>query len=177
MIVVRLFVRAALVAAVLNAASASAAYAQSATDPTPEQPNTVTCESREGEREYCPANTSAGVALLRSTGTAPCLLGKTWGYDDGGIWMSDGCSGEFIAGQVAQEPTKRKALEYVPNAGFLLYDGEKGQIYFRLFSYAVISISGTSTRLIRIPSASRTPFSSGRTFSSRSSFRRSPVGS
>jgi Protein of unknown function (DUF3011) len=134
-IVVRLFVRGALVAAALDAACASASYAQSATDPTPEQPNTITCESREGERQYCPANTSAGVALVRSTGTAPCLLGKTWGYDDGGIWTSDGCSGEFIAGQVSQEPTKRRALEYVPNAGFLLYDGEKGQIYFRLFSY------------------------------------------
>ena len=27
-------------------------------------------------------------------------------------------------------------LEHVPNVGFLLYDGEKGEIYFRLFSYA-----------------------------------------
>ena len=30
---------------------------------------------------------------------------------------------------------KQKAPAYVPNAGFLLFDGEKGQIYFRLFSY------------------------------------------
>ena len=28
------------------------------------------------------------------------------------------------------------APEYVPNGGFLLFNGEKGQIYFRLFSYA-----------------------------------------
>src|SRR5205085_2633637 len=27
------------------------------------------------------------------------------------------------------------ASAYVPNAGFLLFDGDKGQIYFRLFSY------------------------------------------
>ena len=135
MIVVRLFVRGALMAAVLNAANAGASYAQSATDPTPEQPNTITCESREGERQYCPANTSPGVALVRTMGTAPCLLGKTWGYDDGGIDTSDGCSGEFIAGQVSQGPTKTKPLEHIPNLGFLLYDGEKDQIYFRLFSY------------------------------------------
>jgi len=69
-------------------------------------------------------------------GTAPCLLGKTWGYDDGGIYTSDGCSGEFIAGPAAGEQIKKKPLEHVPNLGFLLYDGEKGQIYFRLFSYA-----------------------------------------
>ncbi len=31
---------------------------------------------------------------------------------------------------------KQKPLGHVPNVGFLLYDGEKGQIYFRLFSYA-----------------------------------------
>jgi len=133
-IVVRLFVRGALVAAVLNAGSASVSYAQSATAP-PDQPNTITCESREGQRQYCPANTSAGVALVRTMGTAPCLLGKTWGYDDGGIYTSDGCSGEFIAGPAAGEQIKKKPLEHVPNLGFLLYDGEKGQIYFRLFSY------------------------------------------
>ena len=40
-----------------------------------------------------------------------------------------------------------------------------------------ISISGTSTSPTRTPSASSTPFSSGRTFSWRSSSRRSPAGS
>jgi hypothetical protein len=97
----------------------------------------ITCSSTAGERRQCAADTSAGVALTRSTGSAACLLGKTWGYDDTGIWVSDGCSGEFIAGQPAQEQeTKKKPLEYVPNAGFLLYTGEHGEIYFRLFSYA-----------------------------------------
>jgi hypothetical protein len=101
--------------------------------------NRITCESKPGDRESCTANTSAGVALLRSFGQTPCLLGKTWGYDDTSIWVSDGCSGEFFAGQQtqAQQPqAKVKPLDYVPNAGFLLYTGEKGEIYFRLFSYA-----------------------------------------
>jgi hypothetical protein len=99
---------------------------------------TVQCASRPGEREVCRADTSAGVALVRSYGASPCLLGKSWGYDDDGIWVSDGCSGEFIAGQVAAQEASRKArpFEHVPNTGFLLYDGDKGQIYFRLFSYA-----------------------------------------
>ena len=114
----------------------SPAAATSAADAQTTAQNTVICESREGQRQYCPATTSAGVALVRVTGTAPCLLGKTWGYDDGGIFTSDGCGGEFVAGQVAQEQTRARPLEHVPNVGFLLYDGEKGQIYFRLFSYA-----------------------------------------
>src|SRR5262245_279183 len=34
------------------------------------QAPTITCSSKEGERNSCPADTSAGVALQRSTGTA-----------------------------------------------------------------------------------------------------------
>jgi hypothetical protein len=98
--------------------------------------NAVACSSEAGQRVNCPADTKSGVALLRSTGSAPCLLGKTWGYDDTGIWVSDGCSGQFYAGQLQLPQTKVKPLEHVPNAGFLLYDGDQGQIYFRLFSYA-----------------------------------------
>ncbi len=53
------------------------------------------------------------------------------------MWVSDGCTGEFVVGQVAQgQTTKVKPLEHVPNVGFLLYEGDEGEIYFRLFSYA-----------------------------------------
>jgi hypothetical protein len=103
-------------------------------------PATVVCTSDAGGRNRCPADTSAGVALVHSTGTAACLLGKTWGYDDQGIWVSDGCSAEFMTGSSTRPggpaEVKAKTPEYVPNAGFLLYEGENGQIYMRLFSYA-----------------------------------------
>jgi len=123
------------------AAPAPAAQAPAAAaNQTPDlQQYTIPCASKEGERIVCAADTSAGVVLARSTGTQACLLGKTWGYDDTGIWVSDGCSGEFLSRRTAASPTtpvKTKALEHVPNAGFLLYDGEQGQIYFRLFTYA-----------------------------------------
>ena len=68
------------------------------------QATTVTCSSKEGERQNCPADTSAGVALQRSLGPAECLLGKTWGYSGDLIWISDGCSGEFLLGQLATSP-------------------------------------------------------------------------
>jgi hypothetical protein len=99
-------------------------------------PDPVSCESQPGQRQHCPADTSSGVALTKSTGTAPCLLGKTWGYDDTGIWVSDGCSGEFVAGHAAQEEKPKKSIEHIPNVGFRLYSGEKGEIYLRLFTYA-----------------------------------------
>jgi hypothetical protein len=96
----------------------------------------VACTSRPGQRTECPADTTAGVMLLKSTGATPCLLGKSWGYDDTGVWVSDGCSGEFATGRVeAPAAAKPATPRYLPNVGFLLFDGDKGQIYFRLFSY------------------------------------------
>ena len=101
----------------------------------------MTCASKPGEREHCAANTSKGVALVRSAGESACLLGKSWGFDDQGVWVSDGCVGTFLV--TAQEPgtpeaapEKRKPLQYIPNAGFLLVEGDKGEMYARLFSYA-----------------------------------------
>ena len=73
---------------------------------------------------------------MRSTGQAPCLLGKTWGYDATSVWVSDGCSAEFATGPTEPESTKAKPLSHIPNVGFLLVDHPKGTVYFRLFSYA-----------------------------------------
>jgi hypothetical protein len=99
---------------------------------------TVTCSSTGAERQQCPADTSKGVILARSTGEAPCLLGKTWGYDDKGVWVSEGCSAVFIVGPetpVQPEPTEKKPLQHAPNIGFLLVESDKGEMYVRLFSY------------------------------------------
>jgi hypothetical protein len=110
-------------------------------------PPMIHCVSKPGERTDCPADTSKGVALVRSSGEAPCLLGKSWGYTDREIWVSDGCAGDFFAGLPPEkaeapkpgEPTaeeKKKFMEHIPNIGFRIYEGPKGEIYMRLFSYA-----------------------------------------
>ena len=49
------------------------------------------------------ADTSKGVVLLRSMGDAPCLLGRTWGYDQTSVWVSDGCSAEFATGPAGEQ--------------------------------------------------------------------------
>src|SRR5262249_23008002 len=98
-------------------ASAPAVAQETALPPTGDKPLAprVSCPSRLGERNHCAADTTKGVALLKSTGEAACLLGKTWGYDDAGIWVSDGCVGEFVVGQALSEaaakapPVKQKA--------------------------------------------------------------------
>jgi hypothetical protein len=73
------------------------------------QPTTVTCSSKAGEKQQCPADTSGGVALQRSTGEAACLLGRTWGYDQASVWVSDGCGGEFVLGQSVSGATPAPA--------------------------------------------------------------------
>jgi len=135
---------AAAVASLMPASASSDNSNQGAQAPPAPQPPAVEqiripCSSKIGDqRVECSADTSAGVVLVNSIGGAPCLLGRTWGYDNSGIWVSDGCSGEFIAGRPNAQTAKPKPrpLEHVPNAGFLLYTGDEGEIYFRLFSYA-----------------------------------------
>jgi len=120
----------------LTLACSGALFAQTG---APEVP-TVACHSKPGERQHCAADTSKGVVLAKSIGAAPCLLGKTWGYDDTGVWVSDGCDAVFVVGlpseAEAKVQVKQKSPAYIPNAGFLLYEGDNGQIYMRLFSYA-----------------------------------------
>ena len=112
-------------------------------------PNQVTCTSAAGQRVSCAANTSAGVAMVKATGSASCLLGKTWGYDDKGIWVSDGCGGTFALGNVAvvdgdaqatppttaasqpqQEPTDPNETWGVfdPGKGFLVGRSKMGEL-------------------------------------------------
>jgi hypothetical protein len=49
--------------------------------------------------------------------------------------VADGCGGELLlAEDAAQQPPPNKP-GYIPNVGFRLVEGEKGEIYFRIFSY------------------------------------------
>lgn len=59
------------------------------------QAETLRCESKNGERERCLADTSRGVRLLRQLSKTSCVEGETWGYDRKGVWVEDGCRAEF----------------------------------------------------------------------------------
>ena len=76
--------------------SATLAYSQN--EPAGATPQPLTCESQPGGKEYCSADTSGGVALATQTSSESCLLGKTWGYDDKGVWVADGCGAQFVVG-------------------------------------------------------------------------------
>jgi hypothetical protein len=117
---------------------------------------TVRCASEAGARKHCPADTSKGVALMATTGADPCLLGKTWGYDNAGIWVSEGCAGEFQLGMdaagvvevpppdaAADPKDERKPAprieswgEFEPGDGFLIGRNSSGEL--SISAYALI---------------------------------------
>lgn len=93
--------------------------------------STIACTSKPGERRVCPAVTTGGVTLVKSDGPGACELGRTWGFDEKGIWVSEGCGGEFAVG--AQKSTW--SARYDPTNGFKVFDAEHGSLNIRVFTY------------------------------------------
>lgn len=57
---------------------------------------TITCKSRNNDYFRCGADLrDKQVALKRQLSSAGCWQGDSWGYDDKGIWVDDGCEAEF----------------------------------------------------------------------------------
>ena len=89
--------------------------------PSQTMPTVITCTSAKGERQVCKADTTAGVALLRSTGESNCLLGNTWGYDSAGVWVSNGCGGEFALGGTKEASGARQLCRNVRGIWSIAY--------------------------------------------------------
>lgn len=60
-------------------------------------PQSVRCESSDGRGRRCDLRVWRGVDLARQLSRAPCIEGQSWGWDRRGIWVSNGCRGEFNA--------------------------------------------------------------------------------
>jgi len=58
----------------------------------------VTCESMNQARNHCEAETRFGVAIVRQLSESECALGKSWGFDETGVWVSEGCHAQFALG-------------------------------------------------------------------------------
>jgi len=64
-------------------------------DNAPSASQTIRCESNNNARNYCPVDTRGGVRLSRQINGSVCTQGSTWGYDNRGVWVDNGCRGEF----------------------------------------------------------------------------------
>jgi hypothetical protein len=55
--------------------------------------NSVKCESNNGRRNYCGQYGQA--QMERQISGSPCIEGRTWGVDQGGLWVDRGCRAYF----------------------------------------------------------------------------------
>jgi len=55
----------------------------------------IRCDSTEGRLRRCAADTRGGVEIVRQISGASCIRGRTWGWDDRGVWVDGGCRAEF----------------------------------------------------------------------------------
>ncbi len=55
----------------------------------------IRCESDNGRTRTCAIPARADVRLVRQLSSARCVEGQTWGQDRGGLWVTQGCRGEF----------------------------------------------------------------------------------
>ena len=101
----------------------------------------MACASKLGERQYCPADTSKGVALGEIQRGRPLPARQDVGLRRRGR-LGVGRVQRGVRGRrrrwrrSSRRPSpERKPLDYIPNAGFLIVDSEKGEMYVRLFSY------------------------------------------
>jgi hypothetical protein len=86
----------------------------------------------------CPADTVAASRSCGRPGTRRAAR-QDLGLRRHGIWvvgrLAAGVRRGRRAGQARAGLGARKSPEYIPNAGLRLYEGDKGQIYMRLFTY------------------------------------------
>jgi hypothetical protein len=60
----------------------------------------IRCESRNYRYNYCRVDTDNRASLVSQVSPlARCELGRTWGYDNRGVWVDRGCAGEFRVGR------------------------------------------------------------------------------
>jgi hypothetical protein len=107
----------------------------------------LACASLSADPVRCPADTSRGVVLMRSTGTGECIADRTWGFDETGVWVSHGCAAEFALDRTAvppapsetpREPTPQVAMwgEFDPGKGFLVGRSSAGEL--AISAYALV---------------------------------------
>ena len=59
----------------------------------------VRCSSNDGRLNRCALDSRGRVRLVRQISDAPCIEGRSWGQDRGGVWVARGCRGEFASGR------------------------------------------------------------------------------
>jgi hypothetical protein len=76
----------------------------------------ILCESNNNDRRYCRVDGRGGVRLSRQLSDARCTQGSTWGYDNGGVWVDNGCRAEFeVSSLLGSNAGSRGAYTTIPS--------------------------------------------------------------
>lgn len=63
--------------------------------PPPGGGGNIVCESRNDQYQFCNVPGINRADLVRQLSSRPCIQGRTWGFRGEGIWVNEGCRGEF----------------------------------------------------------------------------------
>jgi hypothetical protein len=55
----------------------------------------VFCESRDYRYQFCQTDRLRSAQIVRQESSAPCVQGRSWGYQRDGIWVDNGCAATF----------------------------------------------------------------------------------
>jgi hypothetical protein len=55
----------------------------------------VRCESNDGRWRLCAMDTRGDIQLVRQLSDSACIEGRSWGGDQAGVWVTQGCRAEF----------------------------------------------------------------------------------
>ena len=58
----------------------------------------VTCSSNDGKRNWCDIGRARDAQLVRQISGSACIRNRTWGVDQRGLWVDNGCRAEFAIG-------------------------------------------------------------------------------
>ena len=80
--------------------------------------STIACNSDDGRRHSCAVDTRGGVRLVTQNSQAPCTEGRSWGSDNQGIWVDDGCRADFAVGERRDYQDQNRNEHNQQNGGY-----------------------------------------------------------
>ena len=77
---------------------------------------TIRCSSDNGKRNWCDIGNARDAQLVKQVSGSPCVRGSTWGIDNRGLWVDNGCRADFAsaAAVTAHRPHSRRSSPAPP---------------------------------------------------------------
>jgi Protein of unknown function (DUF3011) len=80
---------------------------------------TIRCESKDFRYRYCRADTDNRVTMTREMSKRRCRQWNNWGYDKRGVWVDNGCRGEFRVGRSGMSGGQAAAVGVAAGAAII----------------------------------------------------------